>query len=618
MKVLFTLFILTIWAFSSDIIIKDNESSYENFEVNYYQDKTKKLTLQEIQNIKEFQTIKNNISLGKQEGNLWYHFSIINTTKVSQNRILFITEPTLYDIELFIISNKKVISTQAVGQNIFDKNGKIASIYPEFELNLKAGEKIDIYIKNSTPFHHTFKVIITTTKELVEYKILKNSFLSFYIGAISALLLYNLFIYFSIRDKNYLLYIGFVFFYLFAQVQLSTPFNSIFTSKEITFFIATAHIFWVAFHTVFSIRLLNIVEYFPRLGKTLLYSGYFLFGIGFFGLYDLGTAIQIVHPFMIILPFILLFTAITLHFKKNKLAIFYIIAQTLFLTSSLIFGLLFAGVLEYNNFTRYINLAGSFSEIILFSFALAYKTRLIMQENQNQKELVDEYSKLSFLGQTVINIYHQWKSPVNNIYNSINHIEIAKEFKDKEIDTIIDENLTQIKQNTQYLKETATNYLAHYKDSDNLAQKINMYDEINSVVKLLKLESEKINLDIKIESPKHFELFLRKNHLTNLLMILLENAINIFKLRKIKNPQLKIIVTKEEKKVILKIEDNAGGIKEQDINSIFQRHHSASSSTGLGLFLAKEFLTPKLNAKIEVENITNGVKFTIVFMPHQS
>lgn len=611
-RILLILLTLNIWAFSSNITIKDSHSSYEDFEIEYYQDKSKKLQLNEIQNIKEFHKITNSVALGKQEGNIWYHFSIKNDTKYIQKRVLFITEPNVWDMELFIIDDKKIISTQAVGQHIFNKDGEIASYHPELEINLDTHKKIDIYIRNSSLFNHTFKVLVATNKDLVKYKIEKNSLLFLYFGAIGALLLYNLFIYFSIRDKNYLLYIGFVSFYFLAQVQLSTTFNSLFTSREITFLIATAHIFWVAFHTLFSVKLLNIVEYFPRLGKTLLYIGYLLFAVGIFGIYDLGTAIQIIHPFMIILPFVLLFTAITLHFKKNKLAIFYIIAQTLFLTSSLIFGLLFAGILEYNNFTRYINFAGSFSEIILFSFALAYKTRLVIQQNQQQNELVDEYSKLSFLGQTVINIYHQWKSPVNNIYNSVNHIEVAKEFNDKDIDRIIDENLAQIKQNTQYLKETALNYLAHYKDSDNPAEKINLYDEIHSVVNLLKLESEKVNLNITIDSSKNIELFLRKNHLTNLLMILLENAINVFKLREIRYPILEISVLKEEDKVILKVKDNAGGIKEKDINSIFQRHHSSSSSTGLGLFLAKEFLITKLNAEIHVSNVDDGAEFTVI------
>jgi len=611
MRILFVIFLFTVWVFGSNIIIEDNDISYENFEINFYQDKSKKLSLEDIQNIKEFQKVNNNIALGKQEGNIWLHFSIKNSTQKIQKRVLFMTEPNLWDIELFIIADKKIISTQIVGQNILSKDGKIASFYPELEINLEAGESIDIYIRSFSPFNHTFKVVVPTNKDLIKYKILKNSLLSLYFGAIGALLLYNLFIYFSIRDKNYLLYIGFVFFYLLAQVQLTTPFNSLFTSMQTTFAIASVHIFWIAFHTLFSVKLLNIKEYYPRLGQYLLYTGYFLLALSFYGIFNLEIAIQIIHPIMIVLPFVLLFTAIVLHIKKNKLAIFYIVAQTLFLTSSLIFGLLFAGILEYSNLTRYIHLVGSFSEIILFSFALGYKTRLVMQENQKQKELVDEYSKFSFLGQTVINIYHQWKSPVNNIYNSINHIETAKEFNDKELDAIIDENLKEIKDNTQYLKETTSSYLNYYKGMDQTKSKFNLKDEIVQILKLHQKEFDKYKININLECNNDLYLILPKNIFTNIIIILIENNINIFKQRNIQSPKIDIKIIKINDNISIKIHDNAGGIVLKNINDIFEKNHSISNSTGLGLFLAKDFLIPKLKGNLEAKNIEDGAMFII-------
>jgi signal transduction histidine kinase len=41
------------------------------------------------------------------------------------------------------------------------------------------------------------------------------------------------------------------------------------------------------------------------------------------------------------------------------------------------------------------------------------------------------------------------------------------------------------------------------------------------------------------------------------------------------------------------------------------KNHSVSSSTGLGLYLVKEFLIPKLNGKINVENTNKGSQFTL-------
>ncbi len=599
---------------NNQLTIKDNDSSYDNFEIEYYQDISKKLSLEEIQGIKKFQKINNNVTLGKKEGNIWYHFSIKNKTEDRQKRVLFITEPNVWDMELFIVADNKIVSTQAVGQNIFSKDGKIASFYPELKINLEAREKIDVYIRKFSPFHHTFKVKVITDKDLVDYKILKNSLLSLYFGAIGALLLYNLFIYFSIRDKNYLFYIGFVFFYLLAQIQHNTPFNSLFSSIESTFSIASSHIFWVAFHALFSVKLLNIKEYYPRLDQYLLYISYFLLALGFYGIYNLEIAIQIIHPIMIVLPFVLLFTAIVLHIKKNKLAIFYIVAQTLFFTSSLIFGLLFAGVLEYNNFTRYVHLAGSFSEIILFSFALGYKTRLLMKENEQQKDMINDYSKLTYMGETMINIYHQWKSPVNNIYNYITHIETAKEFNDKNIDKIINKNLNKIKQSTQYLRETASELLKINTIKSSTRDKVNLSKEISSIVKLMESELNKNNISVNKNFKQDIILTTYKIQLRNLFMILIENAIKTFKNRKIKNPELNINITNNEKSISIKLEDNAGGIIEKPIDRIFERYYSATDSSGLGLYLAKYVLMENLNGEISVENSSEGAIFTIKFI----
>jgi len=608
----FVLFLFCTSLLSSEIIIKDSDNSFKDFEINYFHDQTGELTLDQIQEENDFQKINNNIALGKKEGNIWYHFSIKNGTQEVQKRVLFATEPNVWDMELFVIQDKKIISKQAVGQNIFSDNGKIASFYPELEIELEAGEKIDLYIRKFSPFHHTFELMVNTHNDVVQYKIFKNSLLSLYFGAIGALLLYNLFIYFSIRDKNYLLYIGFVFFYLVAQMQQNTTFNSLFSSLEITFSIASSHVFWVAFHTLFSVKLLNIQEYYPRLGKYLLYTGYFLLVLGFYAIYNLEAAIQIIHPFMIVLPFVLLFTAIALYRKKNRLAIFYIIAQTLFLSSSLIFGLLFAGVFEYNNFTRYIHLAGSLSEVILFSFTLGYKTRLIMQENQKQKEMLNDYSKITYMGETMVSIYHQWKSPVNNIYNYITHIETAKEFQDKNIDKIIDNNLEKIKQNTLYLRDTATEFLKMNTIKSSTKEKVNLREMIESVLRLMDTDFNKNKIKIIDNYKQDIVLMTYQNQLRNLLMILVENTIKTFRNRDIKNPQLKVSTTKDGKSVTIIVEDNAGGIIEKPIDKIFERYHSASDSSGIGLYLAKYVLMENLDGEISVENNDGGAKFIMI------
>lgn len=583
------------------------------FSLQYYKDDTNALKLEDVQKIKAFTPISNKISLGYINSTVWFHLQLKNRTNKEQEKILYITEINIDEIDIFVSQNKETSHILSRGIARVNDEGIVDKSYLKSHITIKPHTIKDIYIKTRSSFPQVYEIKILSNEEFLDYITFINSMLYSYFGAMAALLLYNLFLYIYLKDTDYALYILFVFFFGLSQYHLFAlyPFDS-FSSVETGYAMGASHIFWFAFHTLFSRKILNIKNHYPKIDKGILYIGYFLLFLGFIAFFNLSLAIKVMNILMLLVPPFIFVIAVLIYKKSNKAVLFYLIAQVLFISSSVIFGLLYAGVLEYSFFARYINLAGSLSEAVLFSLALAYKTHILKLENQKQKELVDEYSKLSFLGQTVINIYHQWKSPVNNIYNSINHIETAKEFEDKDLYHIINENLEIIKQNTQYLKDTSTNYLAYYKGIDQPKMRFNLKDEIETIIDLHRQEFDNLNISTSVKNGD-VELFMQKNIFTNILIILVENAISTAKLREVKNPILKIISTKKDDEVIIKLIDNLGGIKEKNINDIFEKNHSVSSSTGLGLYLVKDFLLPKVGGEIEVVNLEDGACFTIYF-----
>lgn len=71
---------------------------------------------------------------------------------------------------------------------------------------------------------------------------------------------------------------------------------------------------------------------------------------------------------------------------------------------------------------------------------------------------------------------------------------------------------------------------------------------------------------------------------------------------------------KENKKVIIKIKDNAGGIPINLINKIFDPYFTTkhqSIGTGIGLYMCSEIITKHLHGKITVKNETYNHKGTI-------
>ena len=61
----------------------------------------------------------------------------------------------------------------------------------------------------------------------------------------------------------------------------------------------------------------------------------------------------------------------------------------------------------------------------------------------------------------------------------------------------------------------------------------------------------------------------------------------------------------ENKKVIIEIKDNAGGIDEEIMDKVFEPYFTTkhqSQGTGIGLFMCNEIIVKHLNGKIFVTN----------------
>lgn len=71
---------------------------------------------------------------------------------------------------------------------------------------------------------------------------------------------------------------------------------------------------------------------------------------------------------------------------------------------------------------------------------------------------------------------------------------------------------------------------------------------------------------------------------------------------------------KYDEKVILTIEDNAGGIDNNLLNKIFDPYFTtkhSSQGTGLGLYMSYKIIVESLHGKLNVINTNKGAKFII-------
>ena len=112
-----------------------------------------------------------------------------------------------------------------------------------------------------------------------------------------------------------------------------------------------------------------------------------------------------------------------------------------------------------------------------------------------------------------------------------------------------------------------------------------------------------------------------ERELLQVLLNILKNAIDILE-TKDNEKYIFIDIYEENNMAIIKIKDNAGGIKEDIIGRVFEPYFTTkhqSQGTGIGLYMSQEIVSRHMNGELIVENITyefenktfTGAMFTI-------
>ena len=232
-----------------------------------------------------------------------------------------------------------------------------------------------------------------------------------------------------------------------------------------------------------------------------------------------------------------------------------------------------------------------------------------MKEEKLKDKVLQEQSKFAALGEMIAIIAHQWRQPLAQL--NFNTIFLKKQIKDEKIKKELENNEDII----HFMSDTIKNFEDFYKKSDN-----SNFNPIISIEQVFKIVDSIIKLrEIKVikEINSKISIYGNSNSLAHVILSIIQNSLDAIKLREIKEPFIKITLFDSEKYIIITIEDNANGIKEEPISKVFQPFISKKKipSTGIGLYMSKLIIEDKFDGKIEAENTKVGAKFTIL-LPH--
>lgn len=138
---------------------------------------------------------------------------------------------------------------------------------------------------------------------------------------------------------------------------------------------------------------------------------------------------------------------------------------------------------------------------------------------------------------------------------------------------------------------------------------------INETQNLLSSRITKFNVNLNIElQNNNLSYNGYKNELKQVIINIINNAIDALIERDIENKNINIKIQKQDEKLQILIEDNAGGIPIEIIDDIFNPYFftkTEKNGTGLGLYISKLIIENNMQGDIDVQNYNEGAKFII-------
>jgi CheY-like chemotaxis protein len=236
-----------------------------------------------------------------------------------------------------------------------------------------------------------------------------------------------------------------------------------------------------------------------------------------------------------------------------------------------------------------------------------------VQKNIIQEKKLFQQSKIASMAEMMDAVAHQWMQPISTIHTSLEKLKIKKmlnNLEDKDIDQTIDTSKEQIK----YLIDTLNGFRKFFRPNPTRLI-VNIKKQIESVIELIQSNLMKYNINISLPTESTIEYSIVETDFKHIFINLFNNSKDAFLENKIDvdSRTISINIYQDSECVVIEYFDNAGGIKEEILDKIFNFNVTTKdnqSGTGVGLYMTKQIIE-KIDGKIEAFNIENGAKFVI-------
>lgn len=378
---------LSLSAFAQTPVVFDGNTVMIGRHVAILEDPTNKLDINEVRHSNAFipsETPIPNLQLSKSD--FWIRFSVKNNSDID-HFILELEYPMLNVCEFYPGKDGEIQKLSYIS-NFSKRKYKHQNFL--FDIWLKPGETGLYYLKVRSSEQMVLPLMLGTPQAISDKHLTNDLVWGIFIGLIMVMVIYNFFIYLSVKDKSYLYYVLYSFFIGITQITLSGyTYRFLFPSLpelnhlSIVIFPGVAGILG----NLFMMNFLQTKENTPRLHKFI-YISILLYSIAIIlRLLGYGQAsYRAIDVAAITTVFITFTVTIVLSLEGSRPAKLFLLAFTMFFAGLLLFVLRNLGIIPYNNFSNYTKETGIALDVVLLAFALADKINVLKLEKEKSQE----------------------------------------------------------------------------------------------------------------------------------------------------------------------------------------------------------------------------------------
>ena len=378
---------------SSAIDLTDVDYKVIGKQIYYYEDKSAQLSFDEISDASFAENFIHSTnespSFGFTNSVYWVKFDLRNHTVNTKEYWLTCGYPLINYIDLYL-PNGEIIKA---GSKLEFAQRDIQYRDNVFRLLVEGDTVYTYYMRFETQSSMQFPLVLQTPLSFTEKINTELLAWGLYFGIVLGMVLYNFFLFFSIRNMNYFYYVIYVFAYGIFQFSLRGLSFEYLWGESIWWANNNIPIFMgitAAFALQFTQSFLNTKEGFPKFNLVLnIFKWFNVVIVALVFLVPYKYAIQLATISVMFSSMLIIFSGAYRYLQGYKAAKFFFIAWFAFIIGIVIYTLKTFGVFPASNITENAMTVGSALEIILLSFALADSYKILKHENElTQLELL--------------------------------------------------------------------------------------------------------------------------------------------------------------------------------------------------------------------------------------